>query len=199
MTNELTLKRSPKDLYEVCEAYKDFVSRQNLDDALLRKEKIDKYFIDELWPLAKFCKVVLDSTYLVQPVQGNQGFDAIVYRDGKIEFNIEVAYPQNGAARAKETRAMINSRVSKIKMSTPKNLELLLDNIESVCISKSKKDYSDCWLLFNIATGAVFEEQISDFVPSMNNVIDILEKYQFTAKAVYVFFSPFDKAVKINA
>jgi hypothetical protein len=199
MFYDLTLKRSPEDLYEVCEAYRDFVSITDLDNALLRKEETYKYFIDEVWPLAKFCKATLDNTYLVQPVQGNQGFDASVYRDGEIEFNIEVAYPQNGAARAKETRAMINGGIPKLKIFSPKELELLLGNIESVCISKSKKDYSDCWLLFNVVTGAVVEERISEFVPSMNKVIDTIQKYQFTAKAIYVFFSPFDKVVKINA
>lgn len=197
--NELTSKRTPKELEEFCLQYKDQVSELNLKAGLLREHQDYKFFIDEVWPLSRFCIEVFDENYQIQPVKGNQGFDAKVYRFGKFEFNIELAYPHDGSKRAAKARNLVKNEISGFEISSPSRLNEIRHNIVSVCEAKSKKDYSDCILLFNIVTGAVYEKQLLEFSGAMEEVENIVGSYNFRAKSVFLYFSPFRKVVEINA
>lgn len=196
---ELTKRRTPRDLAKFSQEYKQWVSENDLQAGLLRMEKDYKFFIDEVWPLSNFCSVVLDESYEIEPIKGNQGYDARVYKSGVFQFNIEIAYPHDGQARAQNARRLVKNGVSPLKISSPSNLITTLKKIKDVCKKKSKKDYSDSVLLFNIATGAVNEAQVEEFLPAMQEVQKVVEKCSFKARSVYLYFSPFKKVVKVNA
>lgn len=196
---ELTKRRSPKNLAKFSQGFKDWVSENNLEAGLLRKGENYKFFIDEVWPLSNFCNIILDESYEVEPIKGNQGYDAKVYRSGKFQFNIEIAYPHDGETRAQNARKLIDNAGPIVRFPAPSDLMDAINIIDKVCQEKAKKDYSDCLLLFNIAIGAVNERRFDDFLPAMQKVQEVVEGYRYKAKSVYLYFSPFKKVVKINA
>lgn len=199
-TFELIKRRSPVNLAKFCLDYKDWVSKNDFNNGLLRKNEDYKFFIDEVWPLSNFCSVVLDESYEIEPIKGNQGFDAKVYKkSGEFQFNIEIVFPQDGAKRADDSRQFINNGTLSSQSSPPSDLESFIEKIKKVCDKKSQKDYSDSWLLFNIITGAVSESQYEEFVPAMEKVQRAVEKFNFQAKLVYLYFSPFKHVIKIGS
>lgn len=195
---ELTKLRSPADLASSVKECKDWVSQNDLKNGLQRKNKDYKFLMDEVLPLSNFCNQVLDESYAIEPVDGNQGYDARVYKSGVFQFNIEIAYPQDGEKRAEKSRELIANGISRLRISSPSDLEVLIGKIKKTCLNKSLKDYSDAWLVFNIVTGAVFESQYAEFLPAMKKVQSIVEEFDFNAQSVYLYFSPFKVCVELS-
>jgi len=196
---ELTKRRTPRDLAKFGQMHKEWVSDNDLGAGLLRKSGDYRFFVDEVWPLSNFCSVVMDESYEIEPIKGNQGYDARVYKSGAFQFNIEIAYPHDGETRAQNARQLVENGIPTVMISSPSNLIAAIEIIEKVCQKKSKKDYSDSVVLFNIAKGATNERQVEEFLPAMQKVQEAVERYSFKARSVYLYFSPFRKVVKVNA
>jgi uncharacterized protein (UPF0335 family) len=129
----------------------------------------------------------------------NQGFDAKVYRFSKFQFNIEVTLPHDGAQRAEDTRELLNKGISRLKISSPKELLEIRNIIEKTCKDKSDKDYSDTVLVIYVNTGAVVNHQIEEFREAMEKIESDANKFDYKAKEVYLYFGPFGEIRKINA
>lgn len=196
--SDLTKRRSPAELKAFCLRYKESVTEVDLKCALLRKNREYKFFIDEVWPLSLFCEEMYDENHRIQPVDGSQGFDAKVYSHDEFLFNIEVVKPHDGARRSAEVRRLIENGVSNLAPASPSDLLAFKTNMVSVCESKSRKDYSDCVLLFYLMTGSVFDGQLAEFSDAMKEVEDVVSGFKFNARGVYLYFSPFGRIVKIN-
>lgn len=194
----ITNKRTPSELKKFVEEYKAHVDSHDLKNGLLRKGD-HKFFIEEVYPLAQFCSAKLDNNYQIEPIKGNQGYDAKVYLSGEHQYNIEITIPHDGGSRAENTRNLLKNGISPLKISTPKDLTNIESIVLKVCESKAKKDYSDSVLVIYIQTGAVYVDQRDDFSLAIESIVSAAREFNYKAKEVYLYFSPFNELRDINA
>ena len=195
---EFEQRRTPKRLCEFVEEFKEWVNQNDLKNGVLRTGDKYKYFIDEIIPLSSYCITALDESFEILPVIGNQGYDAEVYQNNFHKFNIEIAYPHDGFERARDARKSIETGIGDFKISGPTSLQKQFDIIRTVCQAKSKKDYSDSVLFFNIKTGAVHPDQERAFGPVMDEAVRLINGFKFEAKWVAILFNPFGRVVELK-
>jgi hypothetical protein len=191
-------RRTPKQLCDFVEAVKEWVNQNELKNGILRTEGKYKYFVDEIIPLSRYCIATFDESFEILPVIGNQGYDAEVYQNNFHLFNIEIVYPHDGIERARDAMKFIKTGIGGFKISKPTLLHKQFDIIRAACESKSKKDYSDSVLLFNIKTGAVHPDQEKSFDLVMGEVVQLINGFKFKAKRVAILFNPFGRVVELK-
>ncbi len=189
--SDLAIKRTPTELEKFVDSYRDTVSKTDLANGLLRSTDDYKFFIDELLPLSRLCSSIFDDSFEIEPIRGNQGYDASVYRNGIFQFNIEIAKPHDGASRAKDARDTIRYGVGKFRMSDDSSLYDLEKEIRHTCKMKSIKDYSDAKILFFVDTGAAYKRQAPEFEGAMSKIVSVIAEYEFISQGIYIYFSPF--------
>jgi len=193
----ITKKRTPTELAKFVEEYKSQVDNHDLGNGLLRKGKY-KFFIDEVYPLSKFCTAALDDNHEIEPVKGNQGYDAKVFLNGAHQYNIEITIPHDGKLRAANTRSLIKNGISPLKISSPDDLKDIEGVILKTCTSKAQKDYSDSVLVIYIHTGGIHSNQHSEFKSGIESIFNAAKTFKYKAKGVYLYFSPFNELRDIN-
>lgn len=167
-------------------------------DALLKKG-IYKVFSDEIIPLSIFCLKTYPNTYTVQPVIGNQGYDAII-RDEKwnIYDHIELTLPHNGLSAANNARLVAERGHSEIDVYSPgENLNRMFPLILKACQNKSIKDYSNCTLVVCLNFSPPFPKHKKVYLSSINKLIDEIRDIPFHARKVYLLVMPFSKVLAI--
>ena len=106
---EFQKERSPSDLREFVEQLKQTVQSEKSERHFgIQKKGLYKEFLDELIPLSCFAMWKYDDSYKIEPVLGNQGYDAKVFnKTGEEIDRIEITIPHNGAAEATDTRFVV--------------------------------------------------------------------------------------------
>ena len=192
--------RSPTALREFVLACKDAVRAD--DDERHRgmlKKDLYKEFLDEIVPLSCFAVLEYPENYLIQPVLGNQGFDAVVLDEfGRESDRIEMTCPGDGAENARDARLTVKRGYGAIRMGKPGDeFEALVPHVLDTYRRKAMKDYADCTLVVAIeplppTSGfeRYYEAQISALARGMGVI-------QFKAKRVFLLVLP-DRLVSIQ-
>ncbi len=115
----------------------------------MKKRGIYNVFSDEIIPLSIFCLKNYPNVYVVQPVLGNKGYDAMVKDDhGNIVDYIELTLPQDGASAAENARRITTRGYGKTHVYAPgEDLRRQFKVVLDVCWRKSQKDYCNCSLV----------------------------------------------------
>ncbi|MBN1396691.1 MAG: hypothetical protein JXA06_01540 [Bacteroidetes bacterium] len=197
---EIQLKRSPQDLREFVINLKNSVrtDKKEYQNGILKKGYY-KEFLDEVVPLSIFAHEFYPQNYKIQPILGNQGYDALVFDENDFEVDrIEMTFPQNGSYEAQDAKLVIERGYSNIQICKPgDDLDSLFPFILSTCQNKSIKDYSDCTLVITISPLPPFEQFVIKYDAQINSLLSQLSMIKFNAKRVFLLILP-DRILKVN-
>ena len=197
---EIEKARSPRGLRQFVTRRVDKIRgvKKQRHMAVLKKG-LYKVFSDEIIPLSIFCLKIYPNTYFVQPVIGNQGYDAIVRDDkDKIFDHIELTLPHDGSSAARSARLVVERGYGEINIYKPgENLNRMFSFILKACHKKSKKDYSDCSLVVCVNFVPPFPEHKKEYSNSIRKLIKEIQNISFKAKKVYLLVMPFKKVITI--
>ncbi len=144
--------RSPRGLRKfVCCRKQKVKARRTDRHAAIQRKGIYNVFIKEIVPLSIFALKAYPNTCRVEPVLGNQGYDAIVRdKHGDIIDYVEITFPDDWETEAKDAKLIVSRGYGKIDVLQPgEDIERLSKFIQAVCLKKAIKDYSDCTLESN--------------------------------------------------
>lgn len=155
----------------------------------MKKEGCYKEFLDEVEPLCNFAEAVYPADYVVQPILGNQGYDAVVYdAQGREIDKIEFAKPYDGAAAAIKARQVITRGYSDIDICDWKEiLDDFIPYFEKTAKAKSLKDYSGVSVVFVLSAPPALSGLEQVFGRKIKQLQDIIATQNFNAKRVFLY------------
>ncbi|WP_339780563.1 hypothetical protein [uncultured Marinobacter sp.] len=155
----------------------------------MNKQGYYKEFLDEVEPLCNFAEVVYPADYKVQPVLGNQGYDAIVHDNQGNEFEkIELAKPYDGAAAAANTRQVLTRGHSDIAICDwTEILNEFFPFFEATVKKKSLKDYSGITVVFILAAPPALPGLEEVFERKVERLKEIIANHNFNARRVFLY------------
>lgn len=159
-----------------------------------------KEFLDEVVPLARFCVRVYEESDTIQPVLGNQGFDAIVKNaNGQVIDKVEIANPIDGARVSRTAREVAEHGAGGFGVSDPGDeVADLIPIIERTAVSKAAKDYSDTTVVFNLSALPPIQGFETKHTEQINHIRSVLAQAGFNARRVYLLHPP-DRLDRIDA
>lgn len=181
--------RSPRDL---CNFVEQVIASVRADLAELHlgnaRRGYYKEFLDEVIPLACFASQFYDNSHTVEPIFGNQGFDAVIRNEsGHIVDKVEIVNAIDGANVSAVAKEVAQTGYGGLIVSDPgDDLEMLIPIIERVAKKKAIKDYSGITVVFNIASTTPFEGFESRHIEQLQRIKDILILAGFRAKRVFI-------------
>jgi hypothetical protein len=191
--SDIEQPRSPTALREFVLRIKDAVrADDNERHRGILKKDIYKEFLDEIVPLSCFAVLNYPEDYLIRPVLGNQGFDAVVLDTTDKECDrIEVTTPGDGDKNSRDSRLTVERGYGEIHTGKPGyDFDAIIPYVLDTCHRKALKDYSDCTLVVAIEPMSPFtgfenryESQIATLVRDMGLI-------QFRAKRVFLLILP---------
>ena len=141
-------------------------------------------------------------TYIIEPVLGNQGYDAIVYDQAGHECDrIEIKKPHDGLERAMDGRLIIERGYGRVKCWRPGDeLEPIVPFVLRTCKDCSVKDYSDCTLLVVLPVLEPFDvpEFEERFSETLAKLTEQVAGFHLRAKRVLLFIPPY-RIVQVSA
>ena len=189
LPEDIQLPRSPNQLNAFIESVR---TSADIDDGErylghLRKGYYKEFF-DEVIPLAKFAISVYSESHTVQPILGNQRYDAEVRdENGKLIDLIEIANPIDGKLVAETGRELVQSGVGGLRVGDPgEDVEELIPIIYHTARKKALKDYSDVTVVFNVSGLPPFNGFKEHHEAQMERVRQVLSNAGFKAKRVFV-------------
>lgn len=147
-----------------------------------------KEFFDEVVPLAKFAVCAYPEDHTVQPILGNQGYDAEV-RDvhGKVVDRVEIANPIDGKAVAETGQELVEFGIGGFRVGDPgDDVEELIPIIARTAAKKAVKDYSDATVVFNVSGFPPFKGFEARYKEQIGRIRQTLSDAGFRAKRVFV-------------
>ncbi len=158
----------------------------------MTKKGLYKEFLDEVLPLSYFAEQHYPDTYTLQPVLGNQGYDAIVYDDASVEHErLEITKPHDGAEAAKDAKLVVSRGFGQTKVGDPgDDFGALIPFVVSACEAKARKDYRDCTLVVVVTAQPPIPGFESRYEEQVKELIGRLSKITFIAKHVVLFIPP---------
>jgi predicted RNA binding protein with dsRBD fold (UPF0201 family) len=167
-------------------------------DKGILKKGIYRVFLDEIVPLSRFAVARYTDEFKIQPVLGNQAYDALVLdRDGAIISKIEITVPHDGQADAWDSKLVVDGchgtvHVHRLGEEIRELSRFILDTARK----KAGKDYSDCTLVIVIKKSAPFESVSAAHNAQIDCIAEELRKIPFRAKKVFLFIMP-DRMIPI--
>lgn len=181
--------RSPRELHDFVESIRE---RSKTDPQLrkaghLRKGFLKEYF-DEIVPLSRCATAIYPGTVKIRPVLGNQGYDAEVYDEkGELIERVEIANPIDGQEVAQTGRELAARGYGGIKVEDAgDDIERLIPIIADTARKKSKIDYSDATVVFNISGLPPMHGFESRFRDQIARIKEALCSTPFDARRVFV-------------
>lgn len=149
-------------------------------------------------PLSIFAQKFYLENYEIQPILGNQGYDALVFDEKGIEVDrVEMTTPHDGTYDAKDAKLVVERGYSKVKIGTPgDDFDALFPIVLSICQKKAIKDYTDCTLVVSISPMPPFESFKEKFEDQISSLSSKMAEIRFKAKKVFLLVLP-DRIVKI--
>ena len=186
-------RRNPSELREFAELVCDYVRHDQVElNKGTCKTGLYKEFLDEILPLSYFAEIAYPNDFTVQPVIGNQGFDAIVYNgSGIIHEKLELTTPHDGFTSASVARTR-----NKIGYSTAfignigEDFIRITPFVLATCRSKSLKDYSNVKLVIIVNVQPPFEGYEENYKFNVSHLVELVSKIQFVSKNLVLFFPP---------
>jgi len=192
--------RSPRGLRQfVCYRKEKVRAMASERHAAIQRKGIYNVFIKEIIPLSIFALKAYPNTYRVEPMLGNQGYDAIV-RDthGNVIDYVELTFPGNWEAEAKDAKLVISRGIGKGDMYPPgENVDRLYKFIQKTCEAKSKKDYSNCTLVIVLDFTQPSKQHRRLYLQKIRKVLAQLQSISFKSKRVFLLILPFRKVLKV--
>lgn len=164
----------------------------------MQKKGLYKVFLDEIAPLSRFAVAHYQDDVRIQPVLGNQAYDALVL-DGNdiIVDKIEMTYPHDGDAKARDSRLVVDRTFGTLRAYDPgEEIRALGGFIVDTAHKKSLNDYSDCTLVFVLKTLPPFKSYLSAHSTEIDRIVEELRHIPFQAKAVSLLVMP-DRVIRI--
>lgn len=195
--SEIQQPRTPSKLREFVVRLKESVEADEDERhcGILRMG-VYKQFLDELVPLSCFAMQSYPDSYKIQPVIGNQGYDAVVFNElGEEIEHIEITAPRDGAEEAIDARLIVDRGYGRFHVGDPgEDFDALIPQVLDTCRKKSHKDYNDCALVVSIAPIPPFDAFVSRYEEQIEVLVSELEKIKFKAKRVFLLILP-DKLI----
>ncbi|HLE87999.1 MAG TPA: hypothetical protein VI727_10095 [Candidatus Brocadiaceae bacterium] len=166
----------------------------------MRHKGLYNVFIKEIVPLSVFALKAYPNSYRVQPILGNQGYDAIVRdMEGNIIDFVELTFPDDWEAKAKDANLIVSRGYGKCDVFSPgEDIERLSKFIQHVCSKKTKKDYSDCTLVIVINFLPVSKQFRKLYSRKLQQVLTNVQSTSFTAKRVFLLLLEQHKILKVK-
>ncbi len=190
---DIETPRSPSELKQFVERVRESVrlNPAEREDGMLRHGYY-KEFLDEVVPLSRFAIQTYPETYRVQPVLGNQGYDAIVRNaDSQIVDKVEIANPIDGKAVSSVAREVAEYGISGLSVGdVGDDTEDLISIIQCTVKKKAVKDYSDVTVVFNVAALPPYKGFETRHEAQIERIRQALSAAGFKAKRVFVLHPP---------
>jgi len=159
-----------------------------------------KQFVDEVLPLSDFVLLQYPENCSIEPVLGNQGYDAIVYDcHGQECDRIEIKKPHDGAERAEDGRLVLERGFGNVHVGRPGDeLRPLIPFARATCRDAALRDYSDCTLLIVLPVleppGIAefqqrFEQELATLATQVCGLL-ATQKPAFRPKRTFLFVPP---------
>ena len=199
-SSEVEQPRSPHGLREFVVQLKQAVRADKSERHRgIQKKGLYKQFLDELVPMSCFAIWAYPDSYKVQPVIGNQGYDALVFSEtGEEVDRIEITTPHDGAAEATDARLVVDRGYGQIHMGDPgEDFDALFPHVLAACRNKAQKDYGDCTLVVAITPMPPFQSFEARYEKQIEALVCKMAQIKFKAKRVFLLVLP-DRVVDIN-
>lgn len=199
-SSELEQPRTPCGLREFVVQLKQAVRADESERHRgIQKKGRYKQFLDELIPLSCFAMWAYPDSYKVQPVIGNQGYDALVFSEtGEEVDRIEITTPHDGAAEAMDARLVVDRGYGQFHVGDPgEDFDALFTHVLAACRKKAQKDYSDCTLVVAIAPMPPFQSFEARYEKQIEALVRKIAQIKFKAKRVFLLVLP-DRVVDVN-
>jgi hypothetical protein len=190
---DLQRRRTPAELRGFAESVRAAVraSPHDMREGTL-KTGLYKEFLDEVLPLSYFGERAYPGNFTIEPVLGNQGFDAVVYdKYGRVYERLELTLPHDGAESAEDARLRVARGFGVWRVGSPcDDFALITPYVMQTCKRKAAKDYSDARLVIIVRVlppFAGFEDRYEDCVRKLCAQI---REIQFRAAGVTLFLPP---------
>ena len=190
---EIETPRSPSQLCAFVQRVMDEVRSDPVELASGNQRRgYYKEFLDEVVPLASFAVHAYDETHTIQPVLGNQGYDAIVRGStGDIVDTVEIANPTDGAMVAADARLVAKNGIGAFRVGDPGDeIEDLIPIVERIATKKAVKDYSDATVVFNVSALSPFKGFEGRHQEQILRIRSTLVTAGFKAKRVFLLHPP---------
>jgi len=165
----------------------------------LLKKGLHKEFLDELVSISWFAVLAYPESYQINPVLGNQAYDAVVYDDlGNEVDRIEMTHPHDGAAEAEDAKLVVEKHIGKVKIGIPgDDFYALTPFVLETCRKKSKKDYSKCSLVIAIEPMKPFGGFEDSYEERVHELLGQIASIHFKARRVFLLVLP-DRLEEVN-
>ncbi len=197
---EIETPRTPAQLRAFVEQVRADVRANRAEfESGMARQGYYKEFLDEVMPLCNFAKVAYPADYKVQPVLGNQGFDAIVLdAEGNEVDKIELTKPHDGAVAVANSRQAVSRGYSDMKVCDHTEvLNEFLSFFEKKSKDKSLIDYSGVTVVFALAAPPPLAGVEAVFDRQVERLRGIIAENKFNAKRVFLYVPP-DRLLKID-
>lgn len=200
-SSDIQQPRSPSNLREFVVRLKEVVQADESERhrGILRLG-LYKQFLDELVPLSCFVIQQYPENFKIQPILGNQGYDAVVFNEmGEEMEHIEITTPRDGAAEAIDARLVVDRGYGQFHVGDPgEDFDALIPQVLETCRKKAQKDYSDCMLVVSIAPMPPFNSFVTRYEEQIKTLVREIKQIEFKAKRVFLQVLP-DRLIEISA
>jgi hypothetical protein len=200
--HEIEQVRTPRGLRQFVQRRSVKISRvPNESRKAMEKKGIYKVFLDEIIPLSVFALRVYPENSRVKPVLGNQGYDALILNESGTEVDrIELAFPQDGSAKAKDARDVRRVGYSGLHIYDPGgNVAELVPRILQTCERKARNDYSDCTLVVIVDFVPPFAAHRHLYDMAIAELASRVKRIRFRAKRLFLLAVPFGCVTRLDA
>lgn len=199
--NDIQRPRSPRGLRQfVTRRKKKIQSIRSERHNAIRRRGLYNVFIKEIVPLSVFALKAYENSCTVQPVLGNQGYDAIVKdNEGNIIDFVELTFPDDWKSEAEDANLVVSRGHGKTDVFSPgSDIDRLSIFIRDICLKKAQKDYSDCTLVIVIEFWPVEKQFRALYSRKIQEVITNVQAVSFKAKRVFLLLLEQHKIIRIE-
>lgn len=198
---DIEIPRTPSELRSFVRRVQDDVRSDPIELAAgNRRRGYYKEFLDEVVPLARFAAHAYDETHTIQPILGNQGYDAVVRGcGGEVVDKVEIANPIDGARVAADAILVEQRGFGEFRVGDPGDeVEGLIPIVDRIAKKKAVKDYSDATVVFNVSALPPFKGFEGRHEEQIVRIRSALATAGLKAKRVFVLF-PSGRIERIDA
>lgn len=192
--SDLQQARTPSELRQHC----DYLRASAENDPVEREKshrrkgdgKLYQPYFTEIVPLALFTSVYYRDVVRIQPVFGNQQYDAKVLKWGITLEKIEITKPHDGKELSDDLSLVANRGYGEVGLGTPlQSLKKLKPFITKTAEKKAKNNYSSSVLVFAITYDPPYpplkeEEAINK---QLEEYQMLLKSHKYKARKVVMF------------
>ena len=199
--DDIQRPRSPRGL-------RQFVTRRKKNVRSVRSERhnaiqrkgLYNVFIKEIVPLSVFALKAYENSCSVQPILGNQGYDAIVKdTEGNIIDFVELTFPDDWKSEAEDANRVVSRGYGNTDVFNPgEDIDRLSIFIQDICLKKAQKDYSDCTLVIVIEFWPISKQFRALYSRKIQEVITNVQAFSFKAKRVFLLLLEQHEIIRIK-